>query len=379
VVHSDLFEFTSFYFQSNEGLLGFDGQEGSDRLQYLPVALPALQKHSIAQVACGVDHVLALTTEGQVLSWGNGQQCQLGRRIIERRKINGLTPEKLSLKNIVLVGAGGYLSFAVDKDGKVFAWGLNSFDQTGLETDDEFIPFPQEVKSLHPKLHGGSKVIQIQVGGDHSTFLFDNGEVWVVGRCDGHELGLPEDHEEMVRIAKTRDEFIERRAREMIIENMEYEERMEAKRREREAKRKETGAAASQFENVISEGDVRPKEGARPQEIVSKVVRLPFCKPINPEANSNCLTKDGQLRIIALATGTRHTLAVGADGTLFSWGYGINCQLGQGEVDEVTVPTEIRSKQFKGYRAVASTSGGQHSVVLAVMDPDYEPEADSSV
>jgi alpha-tubulin suppressor-like RCC1 family protein len=53
---------------------------------------------------------------------GNGQQAQLGRKIIERRKTNGLEPERLALRDIVCVGSGSYHSFAVDKAGVVYAW-----------------------------------------------------------------------------------------------------------------------------------------------------------------------------------------------------------------------------------------------------------------
>ena len=53
---------------------------------------------------------------------GNGQQAQLGRKIIERRKVNGLAPERLSLRKIALVGSGSYHSFAVDYQGNVYAW-----------------------------------------------------------------------------------------------------------------------------------------------------------------------------------------------------------------------------------------------------------------
>lgn len=68
---------------------------------------------------------MALTTDGRVWTWGNGEQAQLGRKIIERHKTNGLTPTQLALKHIVLIGAGSYHSFAVDSIGIVWAWGLN--------------------------------------------------------------------------------------------------------------------------------------------------------------------------------------------------------------------------------------------------------------
>ena len=58
-----------------------------------PTALPAFAKVQICSIACGEDHVLALTTTGTVYTWGNGVNFQLGRKIMERRKANGLRPK----------------------------------------------------------------------------------------------------------------------------------------------------------------------------------------------------------------------------------------------------------------------------------------------
>src|SRR2546423_12161304 len=106
--------------QCSEGLLGFSP---SMRLAPRPTLLPTLK--NVTQIVCGVDHVLALTAQGKVYSWGNGQQLQLGRRVVERTRLNNLVPREFGLKNIRTIGAGSYHSFAVGHDGKVYAWGLN--------------------------------------------------------------------------------------------------------------------------------------------------------------------------------------------------------------------------------------------------------------
>lgn len=142
--------------------------------------------------------------------WGNGQQSQLGRRIIERRRINGLAPERLGLKNIVTVGAGHFHSFAVDKDGRVYAWGLNSLRQTGVSADrggeEGIIQVPTIVDALDPSLHNGAKVIQVSGGEHHSLFLFDNGEVYGCGRADGSQIGLGEAHSAMKELRERAEE-----------------------------------------------------------------------------------------------------------------------------------------------------------------------------
>jgi regulator of chromosome condensation len=192
--------------------LGFDGVPGHSPFQFTPVPLPSLSKIKITSVSCGSDHVLALTTTGHVYVWGNGQQNQLGRRIMERRRLNGLEPERLGLRNIVLVSAGMYHSFAIDRDGNVYAWGLNTFHQTGIASsrggDEDMIFAPTIVDALSPSEHDGARVVQIEGGEHHSVFLFDNGEVWGVGRCDANQLGLCKDHPAQEGLKERRAEAV---------------------------------------------------------------------------------------------------------------------------------------------------------------------------
>ncbi|ETW75458.1 hypothetical protein HETIRDRAFT_56798, partial [Heterobasidion irregulare TC 32-1] len=198
---------------SSDGILGFDGVRDHGMKVVAPTALPAFAKNPVCQVACGEDHVLALTTSGTIYTWGNGVNFQLGRKIMERRKTNGLRPEPLHLRDIVLVSAGNHHSFAVDKPGVVYAWGLNQMRQTGVSDErggeESHIKMPTVVDALHPDKHGGAKVVQISGGEHHSIFLFDNGEVWGCGRSDVGRLGLADDHPAILEIKKRYREELE--------------------------------------------------------------------------------------------------------------------------------------------------------------------------
>ncbi|EPY51662.1 ran GDP/GTP exchange factor [Schizosaccharomyces cryophilus OY26] len=173
-------------FRCSDGILGFS--ESSKRASE-PVQMPLPE---VAQLAAGTDHILALTTTGKVYTWGNGQQCQLGRRMMDRRRLQGLNPEPLALKNIVAVGAGSYHSFAINNKGKVYAWGLNMTKQCAIadEEDEEegIVTKPTLVEALEPY-----KIKAITGGEHHSLALLEDGRVLAWGRQDRHQLGIPDD------------------------------------------------------------------------------------------------------------------------------------------------------------------------------------------
>jgi regulator of chromosome condensation len=113
----------------------------------------------------------------------------LGRRIIERNRLNGLQPREFGLpKNIVHVSCGSFHSFAVDTNGKVYAWGLNSFGETGVREgagDDEAAITPTVVDSL-----SGKNIVQLSGGAHHSLAVSKDGQCLAWGRLDGYQTGL---------------------------------------------------------------------------------------------------------------------------------------------------------------------------------------------
>lgn len=53
-------------------------------------------------------------------------------------------------------------------------------------------------------------------------------------------------------------------------------------------------------------------------------------------------------------------------GDLYGWGMGTNGQLGTGEEDDCFEPTLIKSKQLLDKQVFRVSSGGQHTVLLAM-------------
>lgn len=106
---------------------------------------------------------------------------------------------------MVDVAAGAYHSFATHKNGKVYAWGLNSYGETGVENgageDEAVILHPTVIESLKDK----GKIIYIGGGAHHSIAVTDKGECLTWGRVDGYQTGLKIDSidpEHLVRDSK---------------------------------------------------------------------------------------------------------------------------------------------------------------------------------
>lgn len=170
-------------FRNNEGILGFSKDV---KIQKTPVRIEELE--NIVQIVAGKDHILALDNKGLVYAWGNGQQFQLGRKILERSMMSSLEPRSFGLKNVKFIGSGEFHSFAITKEGKVLAWGLNQYGQCGVDMnieDGAVVSKPTEIKSLK-----GKDIVYITGGEHHSVAISQSGEVYTFGRYDMKEIGI---------------------------------------------------------------------------------------------------------------------------------------------------------------------------------------------
>ncbi|AEO54645.1 hypothetical protein MYCTH_2297426 [Thermothelomyces thermophilus ATCC 42464] len=182
-------------FRSEDGKLSFTP---TVRVQSLPVLIH--QVENIIKICCGSNHVMALTADGFVYTWGRGTDGQLGRRfssrVVDWNK-QGLIPQKVAgLKDIVEIGSGSNHSFAVDRAGRLFGWGFNNAGQIGVvddageyESEYDFaitVPVPSLVQSLE----GLPRIKQITGGNFHSIAVTEDGRCLTWGRLYSFATGL---------------------------------------------------------------------------------------------------------------------------------------------------------------------------------------------
>lgn len=156
-----------------------------------PVLVAGLE--NITQICAGADFALALDTNGRVFGWGPNEQGETGYRLTARHHHPGeaLLPHLVPLPRtrIASVHSGISHAFAIDVQGRVWAWGLNNYGQTGIATgagsNQPVIPIPQRVRSLDKQ-----KIKSVIGGTHHSLALTQDGTCLVWGRIDGGQSGL---------------------------------------------------------------------------------------------------------------------------------------------------------------------------------------------
>lgn len=157
-----------------------------------PTPTSTLSMPKVVDVVSQGKHVLALTAEGAVFAWGNGQAGQLGigdMPIVNFKRgypdVTAYIPYPIQvpgLTNVTAVDAGTDYSLALLKDGSVKAWGDNRFGQLGDGT--------VETRKRPVAVRGIANAIAIASGGSFSAALLADGTVMTWGWGSGG-LGWP--------------------------------------------------------------------------------------------------------------------------------------------------------------------------------------------
>jgi E3 ubiquitin-protein ligase HERC1 len=126
-------------------------------------------------------HTLALTVDGHVFSWGDGDYGKLGHGNAATQKSPKQVLGSLAGKTVVQVSAGYRHSAAVTADGLLFTWGEGDFGRLG-HGDSQFRFVPTLVKDI--------LVGSVTCGAHHTLALStDEKVVWSFGAGDHGKLG----------------------------------------------------------------------------------------------------------------------------------------------------------------------------------------------
>ena len=123
-------------------------------------------------------HTLAIDREGNLWAWGLNNYGQLG---------DGTTTDRTNPVQIKIgtkftqVSTGSCYSTAIDSEGNLWTWGLNNYGQLGDGTGIN--------KTSPIKILDGIKFTQISAGEDHSLAIDNEGNLWAWGYNYNGQLG----------------------------------------------------------------------------------------------------------------------------------------------------------------------------------------------
>jgi alpha-tubulin suppressor-like RCC1 family protein len=131
-------------------------------------------------VAVGSYHALALLADGTALGWGGNNLGQTGTGRLET--LIGQPVQIANLPPAQALAAGGTNSFALTRDGRVFAWGSNSGGELGLG-DNNTRYQPAEIPGL------ANVIAIVATDSSFAAALKGDGTVWAWGYNGSYRLG----------------------------------------------------------------------------------------------------------------------------------------------------------------------------------------------
>ena len=167
------------------------GQLGNNTSGVATTALSPVQIGALSvwtQVACGYNHSAAVQNNGTLWSWGNNSKGQLGLNTT----VGVSNPTQVGNLSIWVGVACGYFStIAKDNTGQLWSWGNNTlgqFGQLGLNTLTSYSS-PVQIPAATAGITT-SYWAKISCGYDQSVAIQSNGTLWAWGLNSYGQLGL---------------------------------------------------------------------------------------------------------------------------------------------------------------------------------------------
>ncbi|XP_043254504.1 probable E3 ubiquitin-protein ligase HERC2 isoform X2 [Colletes gigas] len=170
---------------------GEDGKLGHGNCLSLdkPRLIESLKSKRIRDIACGSGHSAAITSSGELYTWGLGEYGRLGHGDTSTQRKPKLVQSLVGQRVIqVACGSRDAQTMALTADGSVYSWGDGDFGKLGRGGSDGCYT-PLSVDRLN-----GLGVVQIECGAQFSLALTKYGEVWTWGKGDYFRLGHGNDH-----------------------------------------------------------------------------------------------------------------------------------------------------------------------------------------
>jgi alpha-tubulin suppressor-like RCC1 family protein len=284
--------------------------DGTTSTQLTPV--PVLGLDAVSSIASDGGYTLALRTDGTVWGWGDNTEGYLG---IPGVTVTGVPLQVPGLTGVTALAAGQVASYALSSDGTVWAMGQNDEDQLGNGT--------LTASRVPAKIPGLSNVVAVAAGIDDGYALRSDGTVLAWGDNSRDELGdgLSGGHS----------------AGPVQVTGLTHVTAI--------------GTAENAAYALLADGTIRSwGDNTDGQLGNGSVTSSPL--PVQPV---------GLPPVGALATGlgTPGTV-IGANGSVWSWGYNYDGEVGDGTTTNRLVPVQLTT--LTGASTIGRSGGASYAV-----------------
>ena len=132
----------------------------------------------VVSVSLGDTHTAAITESGDLYCWGNNSHGQVMEDDGSSYMVPPRTPRKI-LSNVASVSLGERHSTAITTDGDLYSWGSNGFGQAGIDSD-QYKTAPSKILS---------NVASVSARGCHSAAITTDGDLYCWGENYHGEIG----------------------------------------------------------------------------------------------------------------------------------------------------------------------------------------------
>ncbi|GAB2287222.1 Ultraviolet-B receptor uvr8 [Dionaea muscipula] len=272
-------------------------------------------------ISAGASHSVALLAGNVVCSWGRGEDGQLGHGDPEDR----LSPTQLSAldgHDVTSASCGADHTTAYSESRmQVYSWGWGDFGRLGHGNSSDLFT-PQPIRALD-----GVRIRQIACGDCHCLAVTLQGEVASWGRNQNGQLGL----------GTMEDSLVPQKL--MAFQGSSI---------------KMVAAGAEHSAAVTEDGEVYGWGWGRYGNL-----------GLGDREDRNVPQKVSSIngvKMILVACGWRHTIAVSTTGALYTYGWSKYGQLGHGDFEDHLIPHKVEALSD---RVISQISGGwRHTMAL---------------
>ncbi|KAH8620566.1 BTB POZ domain [Trypanosoma vivax] len=319
----------------------------------------------VADVSLGASYSCALSEDGNVYTFGNGDWGQLGlsnpRNTVELSgdTVVATVPKRIPLferQPAVHIAAGYAYAMALTADHHVYFWGNNNHGQSGLGPlsfgcELRIVEEPTLVTTLE-----GKRIVQLSCGSFFTLALSNDGTLYSWGLLECLGLGSADEVRSMVRDSAIMGESLSAERRTVVLEPQVVRVPTQHKLVRINAGQWHSGAISVAgelftwgvgFQWRLGHGSNEP--GLRPQRVLGALV--------------------GE-HVVDVACGSFHTVALTDKGKVYCWGDNASRQCGANAiVDVVKAPYHVANLEFIASGIVKAISCGRQHTVVVVEGP----------